>query len=105
MSARTFAWITGAAGASALAREALRVGPRHADDLSGGGAALAAANAAGGAVASAVTTLGLGMVPARRSLYVLMGAIAGAALPSALAVAAPVVRQQLRAAGGATAKR
>ena len=97
-SARTFFWLAAASGASAVTREALRLGPRHqdSDGVARSAPVAALANAAGGLVAGVAATAGLGMAPARRALYLGMSAGLGVALPAALAAASPAVRRQLQ---------
>jgi hypothetical protein len=97
-------WAAGVAAASAAAREALRVGPRHEDAPAAASSrtALWINAAAGGAVAyAALGAAAGGMTPPRRLLYATMGSMGGVLLPQFMAAAGPGVRRQLVALLGA----
>lgn len=98
MTARAVAWAAATAALSAAGREGLRLGPRHTsgnEALASQAAAVTVVNALSGAGAGALLAAGFAMPPTRRGVYAGLMGVMGAALPTALGIAAPVVRATL----------
>lgn len=98
--ARTVVWAAGTQATACLLREGARVGPRHEDAPSRGGAraALGAGALAGGVTGAALMAdWAPAMGRARFASYVALAAMSGAALPDALIATGPAVRAALDA--------
>jgi hypothetical protein len=95
MTARSVAWLAGAAGSGAALREVLRAGPRY-GEVATQSPTFFLSGAAGGAACAAILMRDFDITRGRRTAYTAVAGAAGAFLPAFLALVGPHVRARLQ---------